>query len=205
MARNIIGIAGRAGAGKDTAADVLVAEFGYKKVSLADPMKKFLANLFDWSYTQLWGPSEERNKPDTRYLQAVVDRVPVYLSPRKALQTLGTEWGRTLYDDIWVQYAMRQALEDPDAKVVISDVRFPNELAAIAAAGGQTWNIVRPEEDVGAVVHSPDANWRAHASESALAGHPFDAELYNGGTLQEFRVSVKTLMQFTGGALEIEQ
>jgi hypothetical protein len=35
--------------------------------------------------------------------------VALYLTPRHALQTLGTDWGRACYGDVWVAYAMRVA------------------------------------------------------------------------------------------------
>jgi hypothetical protein len=94
-----------------------------------------------------------------------------YLTPRFALQQLGTEWGRNCYPNVWVDYALRVALvlKDGgfyyDAKsgvrflsqlesrsdwvkgkkdVVISDVRFLNEVEAIRSAGGYVWKIERP-------------------------------------------------------------
>jgi len=48
---------------------------------------------------------------------------------------LGTEWGRKLIDDgIWVSATMKRAVNG--GKVVITDVRFPNEKAAIEKVGG---------------------------------------------------------------------
>lgn len=63
----IIGLSGLAGSGKDAAADVLINEFNFARIALADPMKRFLSELFQFTDVQLYGPSEERNKPDKRY------------------------------------------------------------------------------------------------------------------------------------------
>jgi len=53
----------------------------------------------------------------------------MFLTPRRALQTLGTEYGRTLYEDVWVDLTLAQAC---DAEVtVITDCRFDNEFRAI--------------------------------------------------------------------------
>src|SRR5262249_21718742 len=127
---SVIGICGRAGAGKDTAADVLVKEFGFVKVSLADPLKRICREVFAFTEEQLWGPSECRNEPDKRYrrrpsgydangrpidkcgclrenkrafmdAEDYRDHLPCpavfsgdeFLTPRHALQQLGTEWG----------------------------------------------------------------------------------------------------------------
>lgn len=105
---------------------------------------------------------------------------PEPLSPRIALQTLGTEWGRRHDVDVWVKVCMKIALtltrrerwvytpqlglQPSDFKtsltgVVIPDARFRNELVAIPYYGGQTVRLRRP----GSVGSVGIAN---HASES---------------------------------------
>ncbi len=64
---NVIGITGNAGAGKDSAADRLVAQHGFIKVSLADPLKRIARDVYAFTDDQLWGPSSSRNAPDKRY------------------------------------------------------------------------------------------------------------------------------------------
>ncbi len=64
----IIGISGKANSGKDTVADYLVSQYKFTKVALADPLKRFLMEIFDFSEEQLWGPSEKREEPDKRYI-----------------------------------------------------------------------------------------------------------------------------------------
>jgi hypothetical protein len=58
---------GTAGAGKDTVAGFLGKRNNYVKVALADPLKRICMETYDFSYEQLWGPNELRNKPDLRY------------------------------------------------------------------------------------------------------------------------------------------
>lgn len=65
--KKLLGLSGLAGAGKDATADILVRDHGFVKVSLADPMKRICADVFDWDEERLWGPSEKRNEPDVRY------------------------------------------------------------------------------------------------------------------------------------------
>ena len=202
---NLIGIAGKACAGKDTAAAILTAEFGFIRVALADPLKRACAEWFDWPEEQLWGPSELRNEPDmTRG----------GLTPRKALQLLGTEWGRRCWENVWVDIVISTAryvlagqgsydpvcgiLGDYDPLVVphmrprgvaIPDVRFQNEVDAIHAAGGKVWLIDRPGAGL-----TGEAG--AHSSEVLPTG--FDAIIRNERGLEDFKTDVALVAQMYG-------
>lgn len=135
----IIGLTGLAGSGKDTVADVLQAHHRFAKVLLADPVKRICQDVFGWSYERLWGPSQNRNEPDPDWDG---------LTARHALQTLGTEWGRAMHPDVWARRAIREAktilANGQVIGVVIPDVRFHNEEAALHAAGGKLVRIFRP-------------------------------------------------------------
>lgn len=193
---NLLALVGRAGSGKDTVADILVRDHHWTKIALADPMKRAARDFFQFTDEQLWGPSALRNAPDERFPREHTTRETAglrcdccgmdldtglgetapqcYLTPRHALQQLGTEFGRRCYPDVWVDYAVRTAeailvpnalrrvwqyspergLYDPyhpntvllgyigPKGVVISDARFPNEVAAIRAKGGRIWKTV---------------------------------------------------------------
>src|SRR5688500_6924803 len=64
---NIIGVSGQAGSGKDTVANYLCEEYGFVKIALADPIKRFGYHVFHFNEDQLWGPSASRNAIDERY------------------------------------------------------------------------------------------------------------------------------------------
>jgi hypothetical protein len=100
----IIGIAGKAGTGKSEVARIL-AEKGYAVVAFADVLKRILKEVFDFSDEQLWGGSQNRNAPDMRYVRP--GKTDEYLTVRHSLQSLGTDWGRKCYDNVWVDYTMR--------------------------------------------------------------------------------------------------
>lgn len=96
--RNIIGLAGEKGTGKDTYADYLVEKYGYLKIGFADEIKRMAMNLYGFTPLQMFGPSEEREKPDMRY---PLGHGKGYLIPRVALQDLG-EAMRQVYEHTWV-------------------------------------------------------------------------------------------------------
>ena len=57
-------------------------------------------------------------------------------TPRYAMQTLGTEWGRDLISpNIWVNIVKHDILKIK-GDVVIDDCRFPNEVVMILGLGG---------------------------------------------------------------------
>jgi len=109
----IIYILGKAHSGKSEAARYFRRKHRFIEVSLADPMKRFLKDLYGFTDQQLWGSSQMRNMPDPRFPRsfelekygavAVKPTTDVEcLSPREALQTLG-EAMRGCYSDTWVR------------------------------------------------------------------------------------------------------
>jgi hypothetical protein len=192
----IIGLSGKAGVGKDSVGNILERTYAFKRTAVADPLKKICKEVYDFTYTQLWGPSEERNKPDLRYPRPD----GTFLTPREALQILGTEFGRHCYPDTWIELGLRKAqdLLNPNftqtftAKgVAITDVRFPNEIYGLKNRGAKIVRIVRP----GAPALTGAA--AAHASELALDNIPlnvYDYVLENDGALVDLDVKIALMM-----------
>ena len=133
MSVNIIGFSGRAGSGKTTAAEHLALTHSFKRVSFADPLREMLYGL-GVSYDVMRGPGKELPHADL-----------LGQTPRHALQTLGTEWGRKcMGEDFWVGIAEREIHfhRRLGNRVVIDDVRFPNEVKMIREMGGMVIHII---------------------------------------------------------------
>lgn len=201
---NIIGISGLAGSGKDTAADFLLEQDGFVKISLADPIKRFAMDVWEFSEEQLFGASKYRNAPDYRYELSPNN----FLTPRHVLQHLGTEGGRAIDYDVWIRYAIRTAkrlLEDPDyiytqkdglercpasgetKAVVIPDVRFCNEIEYIKSAGGKLLRVIRP----GAGLEGAFAQHQSEAEMAGISNDLFDTVIQNTGTLEDLKRNVQ--------------
>jgi hypothetical protein len=153
----LIGLAGRMGSGKDTVGGMIreamkVKGYPVKLVSFAEPLKSIVKMVYDFSWEQVNGTLEMKNTPDKRYPRPD----GTFLTPREAMQKLGTEWGRACYPNTWADVGVRVAKGFCDAglSVVITDCRFINEAKAIHDAGGQVWCIRRPEADVPATHQS---------------------------------------------------
>lgn len=123
MKYKLIGIAGKAQAGKDTCADYIMQHLMYEKASFADPLKTMLATGLGLTKEQLYG--DQKEAIDERY----------HCSPRYLMQTLGTEWGRNkIGEDIWIN-AMRDFVCSNEGSYIIPDVRFEGEAKFIRENG----------------------------------------------------------------------
>lgn len=207
MNGKIIGVAGAAGAGKDQVAEFLVKDHRFVRVALADPIKRMVRDAQLWPFTddQFWGSSERRGEPP-----------PGMTGPplRAVLQLLGTEWGRALDEDVWVRRALKDArrllnvggliyypgtgiYEQPGGYgdtvhypgVVIPDVRFENEATAIREAGGEIWQVIRPDVSKDVVGGVPE-----HASEAGLSADFIDHAILNTGGLDQLRAAVQSAL-----------
>jgi len=187
----IIGICGLIGSGKDTIADYLQNIHQFRRESFAHTLKDAVAHVFGWDRDLIEGRTREsrewREQVDSWWAKRL--DMP-NLTPRYVLQVWGTEVSRRgFHDDIWIA-SLENKLRKTTDDVVISDCRFPNEIAAIRQAGGTVIRVTR----------GPDPKWfemakranagskidklalerlAVHASETAWIGTQFDAVIDN--------------------------
>ncbi len=171
----IIGLCGRAGSGKDTAAQALISE-GFVRIAFADPLKEAARAIFGLTRKQTDGDLKE-----------VVDKF-WGKSPRRIMQLLGTEAVRgCIDDDVWIKAARRRVIRLPSRRVVITDVRFPNEADAIRSWGGEIWRIERP--GLNAV--------EPHASETAMQDYKADLTVRNEAAVEDLHRVVRIALQMS--------
>lgn len=173
-APRVIALCGLAGSGKSTIADRLVAEDGYTRVKFADTLKNMLRTL---------GLTDGHIEGDLK-------EQPCALlggqTPRHAMITLGTEWGRELiWQNLWVNNwrERAKAVLDAGGKVVVDDMRFPNEADFAAALGALRIRVVRPGQQAG-----------AHQSEAHAASMPCDREVVNDGSIAALHAQVGLIL-----------
>lgn len=197
----IIGFSGFAHAGKDAAGSYLEARYGFRRVRFAGELKEIVARVFAFSPDQIEGGAKD--VPDARYplpgicptcgsvcsrdgdlwlCEACRRLYPLHLTPRLAMQTLGTDWGRRLFANVWIELALREL--DPVQRWAFCDVRFANEVRAIQARGGIVVRLLRG---------APES---AHPSEAELADRLelFDRVIDNRGSLDDLHSQLDGLM-----------
>lgn len=138
---------------------------------------RFAAHAPPWLLALGLDPDGDQAARLSQWAHTVVNELG-QITARHALQTLGTEWGRALDPDLWVNAALRRARElllGGAPAAIITDGRFRNEILATHVAGGHVVRIRCP----GAGLTGAAAT---HASEQEQVQIPdswFDLVLYN--------------------------
>jgi hypothetical protein len=131
----LIAFVGPIGSGKSVCADYLCNFYGYTKIKFAGPLKRMLKEM---------GLTDE-------HLEGALKEQPCDIldgrTPRCAMQTLGTEWGRDLiserlWGNVWQHRADQLLLTQP---VVTDDCRFQNEAERVKSMGGIVVRVSPPD------------------------------------------------------------
>lgn len=128
----IIAISGPIDAGKSTLADLLTERWSCVPIHLADPIKAMLAAMY-----RCVGLDEETIR---RKLHGDLKEAPCDLlrgeTPRRAMRTLGEDWGREIFGAaFWIGlWANRAAL--PVNPIVVGDLRREDEASWVRHGGG---------------------------------------------------------------------
>ena len=176
MNKLVIGFAGRAGSGKDTAANILIQHDHFVPISFAKPLKEIctLAFMLD---VDAFTNREKKEKVDDRW----------GLSPREMCQKLGTDFFRKLDDEFWIKRARIQVHESTE-NCIFTDVRFPNEADFI-------------RKELKGIVVFIDADKRLGCSEEdaihpsekcvyEIKKHHCDFIIENNGSMDEFIITI---------------
>lgn len=201
----LIGVVGFIGSGKGTVGDILERK-GYVKDSFARPLKDAVSCMFGWPRDLLEGDTEVsrkwREEPDVYWSE----KFGRQFSPRMALQLMGTEAGREVFHkDLWVISLLNRA---KGKDVVVTDVRFKNEIDYIQKNGGKVIRVIRGEEpewyQTALEVNTLNPNLfnlrhytlqdEVHRSEWDWIGSKFDYTILNDGTLQDLGNSVEAML-----------
>ena len=196
----IIGLSGLIGSGKNTAADYLKKSHGFTQLAFADALKDAVGVIFRWPRPLLEGDTDE-----SRIFRETVDewwsrRLGIkHFTPRYALQYIGTDVFRQHFSDsIWILNVERkiESLQEHGYSVVVTDVRFPNEIAALRSLGSKFLLISPVQKPAWYDIAKgfPSYNLKqgmhelyptVHESEYAWVSQQFDAEIVNSGTIND--------------------
>jgi hypothetical protein len=172
----VYGFCGRKGAGKDTLAKMVLEDNSkFTIMHFADRLKDICAKVFGMDVESFHAVELKEKSMEVAihiddYLNNLSNEVGLDLpklglvatTPRELLQYVGTDYVRSVCDSYWVDYITRKIESIPKIrrKVIVADVRFDNEVAAIRNIGGK---VVKVEREL---KKSSDA----HKSETGVDG-----------------------------------
>ena len=179
----LIGIAGKARSGKDTAGFHLADHWGMDTYAFADPLKAGLAAMAGLDDRHLYSKDKEAPLLDS-----------VGQSPRQMMQSLG-DWGRSVHPDFWVMRAA-QWLEHRRIHgmyghpgIVFTDCRYDNEAEFVRSKGGVIFHIHRDDADAVA----------PHSSECGITHQDGDYTIPNNSTINELCRRIDDIMRDIAG------
>lgn len=202
----LIGIMGVKRAGKDeTARAIMELDPSFVRVAFADPMKRMALAMnpiieVSWEQcnqlglnTDYVGNDELRSRSFYRLADIIEaigwDNAKDIPDVRVFLQRLGTEGGReVLGEDIWVDKSFEGEVIpalNAGSSVVVTDMRFPNEIRRVREAGGEVWRVDRPKLETDTSTtgkHSSEVEWRKTKP---------DEVILNDGDVDDLKQAVK--------------
>jgi hypothetical protein len=167
----LIGLCGGKGHGKGTACKFLVDRHNFIEINFADPLKKVCATAFGIPLRAFIDPELKEQPLDAAGYPNE--------TPRTLMQAVGTDLFRAKWPGVWVDTWKRTVSLYP--RVVVSDVRFPSELAALRDLQGVLVRVNNPR------VSQTDA----HASESHYNGFDPDADIVNDKDAKALMLAVE--------------
>lgn len=187
----LIGVAGHARHGKDSIAKVLKSEYGFVQVNFADALRELAA----WLNPVL--DIDPNDGTETMNYQEYLDfygyeEAKTWVEFRDFLKDLGEGVRNIVDENAWVNAAVRKvvsSLERGD-HVVMTDVRYPNEVRAVERMGGEVWKVIRPNFNNGV---DP-----THPSESHIPHISADRIFNNDATLWHLETQVRATIERMG-------
>lgn len=178
----LVGVSGRKRHGKDIISDHLCAKYGFVKISIADPIRQIIGKQLLYLTDEQLEDGEKKEEVDVRWGK----------SPRELLQTTGSIFRDEIDVEFWAKRCMYRVAEIwsrlPESRVVVNDIRYPNELEAVSKVG----KVIK-------VIRLNYENSDPHESENALDGTP--NEMYDkvisamSGEIQYIQFEVDKFME----------
>ena len=166
----IIGLLGRSRRGKDTIADYIINKYPvYKNIKLARPIKDAAKSLYNFTDEQLEGKQKE-----------IIDK-RWNISPRDAMVFITTSFMNKMGSDFFSRRLFDNLL--PTDKVIISDVRYENDIIEIKQRNGIIIKVLRDIE--------PYHSWESHIDLRTLH---VDYTIENNGSIDDLYTQINQIV-----------
>ncbi|TCU97297.1 hypothetical protein EV686_106180 [Paracandidimonas soli] len=199
----VLGLCGRAGAGKDTCADILCEAFSFYRLAFADAVRAEIVHSFGVD-PAIFSREDKEQKTiglaigrcaDADFIRLMSSRgenISAARTPREIMRWWGTEYRRAQNPAYWLDRAaekINDAMRRGFRRIIVTDVRFTNEADLIRHYDGDVWMIQR---------NSADAARADHQSETEVGLIHTDATIENNDSIVRLAsLSVRTLIDRT--------
>lgn len=193
----IIGLIGKAGSGKDTVFEIIhdlwqshhIKSEGkklgmeyhqeFQNIKFAAKVKEICALLINQKIELFY---------DRSGYNTIIPGLDI--SRRELMQRVGDGLRQTVDNSVWVKATLNNFR--PNENIIITDVRYPNELDVIKERGGILIRVIRPEHQESTLI----GEQAKHSSETALDNMSLTEfiTVINDGTLDDLRVKIKYIM-----------
>ena len=188
--RVLLAFAGKMYTGKDTSADIWEQQYhqfdvnwgdtltrGFVRAAFASRLKHTCREIFNLT-------DEDVNTPEGK--KRLVE--PYGKTVRELLQGVGQALREYISKDIWVTLTLKDldvVLKTSTSHILVTDVRYPNELAALKSRG---FTMIKMIRNTGVVDN--------HASEQDLNDELFDYIIDNNGTKEDLKAKLLSLPEY---------
>lgn len=127
----IIALTAPKGSGKDLTADYIVEKYNYEKMAYADHLKDILKLIFDFSEKELYGTQEDKEKINNEWgVSSRQTALALGDFMRYDLPNKFPKYKEKMEANYFV-YMLMKKISNTSKNVVISDVRFNNEIVEL--------------------------------------------------------------------------
>lgn len=165
-------------AGKDSIAGFLVEDFGFVQRNMATAIRTILLDL---------NPVIRDNDGEYWYLKDLFKAYDGDWDKVKAASRESVDYmirlGQSCRDNLGYDVWLNTVFNHRPNRLVIADVRQPNEYEAIKARGGQVWKVIRPGAE-------------KRGMDGLLEGYHFDSVVYNTGNLANLREATRIAISY---------
>lgn len=173
-----VAFVGKMGDGKTTAANILVDQYGFTRLSFATPLKELTQHTIN-TFIEFFNEYDDQNRKEWSVKDVEYNKNQHTI--RHLLQFIGTEVGREWLsdEDVWVRM-LESKLDAIGDNVVIDDARFANELQMLVDRGFKIVHLARLPKN-----HKEELQAKYQKRHETLTGHKSETELY--GFLEQLK------------------
>jgi hypothetical protein len=162
--KKVVGLLGKAGSGKSTAAKFMAERYGAERLSIAVPLKRIVQALYGFTDEQVFGDAKIKETVDPRW----------GVTPRSVMEKMCDAGIEHIGRDVWIRGVINQIEKSDKELFVIEDVRFTHDCEAIARLGATPTGEPIRGHVIKLVCTTPYSSGEAASTDAAVDAVPME-------------------------------